>query len=531
MEKSKNITGIHVGEALRYSASWGDVWTTAWTANDCLYAVSDDTTAWSKSENIMTNLAFSKITGDHPDNLDGTTVNHMLEYGKACEIKPMPEGDGCCWKASGCVCVDDIIYIGVSRHLYGTHKAGFHQLTSNASFAKSADYGKTWTPTAEENYSNPMFPGPFFSNPYIIDYGKNGWVPEGFTQPDNSDKYIYAVSNDGAWNNGNAMRLARVLRSKLSDLNGSDWEFYRGTDGNMDGTLDLSWSHDINKSGTILYKDDCISMNGATYIPALNQYIMVQWYYPYLSEYKYYASVFDFYMAPHPWGPWNKVSSYDCTPFGYYNPTIPSKFISKDGLNMSVFTNGDFSYLSYVPEVHSDEDAAIPYCLTVIPITLDTEEKAPKAEPENKCLINNPSFEKGAIGWKAANVLAVAPNWPSKFDIYNHTIATKNVYSGKCAGRIIEAGSRLWQDIIGLKPSTQYRLMAYAKVRSENDELWVGVEGHGNNEVHVSVNNTEYKKVTIDFTTSKQSACATIFLYKNAGIGEAWFDEFDLIEM
>jgi hypothetical protein len=45
------------------------------------------------------------------------------------------------------------------------------------------------------------------------------WPPHG------ADQYVYAVSNDGYWNNGSLMKLGRVGRDRLENLNPADWEF------------------------------------------------------------------------------------------------------------------------------------------------------------------------------------------------------------------------------------------------------------------------------------------------------------------
>ena len=45
--------------------------------------------------------------------------------------------------------------------------------------------------------------------------------------------------NDGYWNNGNALYLARIPKAKLPNLNPSDIAYYVGGDGNSDA----AWTH------------------------------------------------------------------------------------------------------------------------------------------------------------------------------------------------------------------------------------------------------------------------------------------------
>jgi len=58
----------------------------------------------------------------------------------------------------------------------------------------------------------------------LIQYGRSAGV-------DNSDRFIYAVSNVGFWDRGNDMILGRVLKLKIAGRNGADWEYFTGGDG------------------------------------------------------------------------------------------------------------------------------------------------------------------------------------------------------------------------------------------------------------------------------------------------------------
>ena len=47
------------------------------------------------------------------------------------------------------------------------------------------------------------------------------------------------------------------------------------------------------------------------------------------------------YSAPAPWGPWTLFHTQDFEPQGFYNPSIPGKFISEDERKFWIST--DFS--------------------------------------------------------------------------------------------------------------------------------------------------------------------------------------------
>ena len=151
--------------------------------------------------------------------------------------------------------------------------------------------------------------------------------------------------------------LGRVPQASVQDR--SAWEFFAGMAGSRP-----TWTSDIAGKAPVL--DDTrrlypnlrpggvggpenlsvISQGGVVWNAPLRRYIYTSW-----SEY-----TFEFYEAPAPWGPWNLFLHHDagCYPWfglpksgqtdpgpknGGYGCTIPSKFISADGLSMWVQSN------------------------------------------------------------------------------------------------------------------------------------------------------------------------------------------------
>jgi hypothetical protein len=267
------------------------------------------------------------------------------------EPPPKPPADGQSWKSSGCAFIDGALYWTVARHKYPDkeHVAGLRQAAANASLIRSTDYGKTWTPSLQRNLDKPMFPGSQFATPYFIDYGRAN------PRPDGADRYVYAISNDGFWDNGDTLTLGRIERSKISHLDGADWEFFTGGD----GLENSRWSHDAGNARPILEKPGCLGETGAVYLPARRRYMMVGWYYPSGSGYLKGASkttVWDFYESPKPWGPWTLIHSHSWSPQGYYCPGICPKFQSAK--RVYVVTAGDFyNWWDY-------------YRLTLVPVDL-----------------------------------------------------------------------------------------------------------------------------------------------------------------
>ena len=339
-----------MGKSIRFPNCHGDVWTTTWADDDNLYSVTDDSKGFNNA--CDSNLAMNRITGGPPPNIQGATINPMSEFGKGTELKE----DGASWKASGLTCVDGVLYLSVSRHFYegvvDTKPNPAHrfliQQTWDASILKSTDHGKTWSRAPKLDHA--MFPGRIFSNPFFVQYGKDGQGTK-----DDADKYVYAVSNDGTWNNGNWMTLGRVSKGLIGRLDPGDWEFIQG----YDAQNQPIWRPRCDNALYVFRSPGHTSMTGIHYIKGLDLYIMPQWYYPHLEEFRWTVTRWDFYSAPAPWGPWTLFHTQDFDPQGFYNPSIPSKFISEDGRKFWIFVAGFYN---------SPENV---YGLNMIPVTLE----------------------------------------------------------------------------------------------------------------------------------------------------------------
>ncbi len=343
---NRPITGVRVEKEFRLPDNQGDTWIAAWAGDDNLYTPSDDTEGF--HEACHSNIAFNRLNGSDPMRFTGTTVNPMSDYGKNSQLGP----DHCNWKSTGCIWLDGAIYWAIARHHYGDDSGDPHkrQTAQNASIIKSTDFGKTWTRTAQQNYDAPMFPGPRFATPYFIQYG---YGHDTVTE-DNAGQYIYATSNNGFWDCGDDLVLGRVARSKIGSLNGRDWEYYTGGD----GMKSAAWSRQMNDSKPILEAALKIGMTGPVYLRQHGRYFMVSWYYPAGGgkiKDACFHTVWDFFESAKPWGPWNKIGSFDSKPAGWYTPNVCPKFQGKD--RVYVLTAGNWG---------SKQD----YRLTIVPLAI-----------------------------------------------------------------------------------------------------------------------------------------------------------------
>ncbi|MEJ7587441.1 MAG: hypothetical protein WKI04_07760 [Ferruginibacter sp.] len=348
-QKSEPIRDIRFDSGyFQISNSVGDEWAPTWGRDDNLYTGNDDGASFGGTNN---NLAFGKLEGNDPYSLKGTTVNPMNEYGFAGE----KAADSASWKTMNSYSVDGVLYMFVTRCLYPEQSGDNHNrhVFRSSSIIKSLDNGKTWTRSVEENYNKPMFPDKRFGAPYFVWYGKDG-----SGSVDNAGKYVYAVSNNGHFESGDNYIIGRVLKTKLPDLNATDWTFYTGGE----GMEDQSWTTNMDDATPILtYEKNC-SMTGMTYINGLNRYMMVVWHYTTYNLRTDPRTINDFYEAPHPWGPWTKFKTLDAGELGWYVPIIGQKFQTKVNSNTVkcfIYPTGNY------------QNSAL-YKLTYIPVTIST---------------------------------------------------------------------------------------------------------------------------------------------------------------
>src|SRR5579871_529932 len=354
LSRFMRIKRAEIGEPTRYPQSCGDLWATAWAADNSLYCVSDDTLGFDQA--CESNLAIHRITGDEPPHLQGKTLNAMPQFGKLAEFSSVDNG---MWKAMGLLCLEGVLYLAVSRHAHQRESPFLIQETWDASIIKSTDGGKTWS--AMPQLGHAMFPGHTFSTPFFVQYGQDG---QG--EADGAGAFVYAVSSNGVWNNGSSMVLGRVRRARIGRLEAQDWEFVH----EFDAQGQPVWRARHDTARYIFRNPGRTSMTGIHYIAPLGLYIMPQWYYPRLVDYRrsWSRTRLEFYQAPTPWGPWSLFHRQDFSPQAWYNPSFPAKFISKDGRHLWMFVAGNFT--------DYERGAALDgyYGLFMLPLTLEVED-------------------------------------------------------------------------------------------------------------------------------------------------------------
>jgi len=366
----------------------GDTWYNTWGADGDIYATSDDTDGFTGT--CSSNFAVNELAGATAGSLTSPYVNCMTSYGPGGSKGNY--GDGRTWKTDGIISVDGTLYVVVTRQDdgFGGYPVGF-QPSDDASIIKSADDGQTWSnsfgttddpggaappPSTTGTGAQAMFPGTSFPTPEFIQYGQDD---NPASTADGGNTYVYAMSNDGFAYDGNYYILGRVLRSQIADLNAADWQFYDGPPGG-NGMNPANWSSDPANATHVLSAPHQLSQASIVYDQPLHTYILASAYFPFTASWPGAgtgsASTWDFFEAPHPWGPWTRFfnqASSECY-FGchsssdesvaWYDPALVSKFISMGGLGTTVLSAADFG--------QSERPDDYTYRLHAFPFTLST---------------------------------------------------------------------------------------------------------------------------------------------------------------
>lgn len=346
----------------KFDDSNGDAWDPFWADDGNLYAFNCDGRGFGSQGR---NLAFNRLSGDSPSSLVGTQISSMDDYGTAGQVA----ADGATWKVGGQECIDGTFYAFVNRNIYGHQSRDplMRQIAFDSSLIKSSDRGLTWSRSAAENYASPMWPGGGFGAPFFIHYGQNG----GQVEADEARKYVYAVSTNGFWNDGDNLILARVKRDQLPHLQAGNWEYFAG----QDKQQAQRWSAQIADARMVVNGPAKCGQSPVCYVPGLGLYLLICWYNVGVLT-KWYEPDemrYDFYQADHPWGPWSMIDSHSdrflAKNSHMYGPSICAKFQEQRGseIHLSLFTSG-------CP--FEDEPSSL-YKLWRIPLVLCTQQPPP----------------------------------------------------------------------------------------------------------------------------------------------------------
>ena len=110
------------------------------------------------------------------------------------------------------------------------------------------------------------------------------------------------------------------------------------------------------------------------------------------------------------------------------------------------------------------------------------------------------------------------------------TAARGNAADGRRALRLAGAPAGVEQAVLHLKPDTDYVLTAKARLLGQSDPARLGVKDYGGAEKWSPADAPRYAPVSVAFRTGPTDTAATVYCFKPAGKGLAFFDDVELTE-
>lgn len=348
------ITGISLGSMTNYNTTptptftmTGDTYYNTRSNDGITYLTTMDTSGWNGLGGVQSSLQLAKFTQETPY-IIGSTVNYLTAYPFN---YPTPTA-----KAGGLMSIAGTLYALFTR--LGISASGFYEPITAGGLITSPDHGTTWnnqqtistyntTGTNVQPESQAFWPQGFsgtnFSSNHFIMYGADDGTrgnSVSANRVNDGNAYIYIISlgygsgsNSSVNNNDNAY-LMRVPRSKIGRLNINDYQYYVSGDGN----LDSNWTSNYASAGVILNNTGELGWSFIQYIPVLNRYLWLTFYYPDGAGGNATNSVWLEYESPTPWGTWTQIGTQSFPTTGYYSPMILTDTALSAGLSPTTVT-------------------------------------------------------------------------------------------------------------------------------------------------------------------------------------------------
>lgn len=342
------ITGAVLGATTLYNSinpnnqGTGDTFYNCKSDDGNTYMVSNDNSGFfinGQPTAMFAEMSLTRVTSESP--MVVQTIQRFLGY------ESPTQGflqDGFGSKGFGLFCLDHKLFLSYGRqnqdHTQPAHSNGAGNVLM------SEDHGVSWDNPQDPSVFSPngtppnplsssMWPGSpaTMGSMAFVKYGADDGTLGYFdpaNQHDNGNAFVYTVFNEGVWNGGgvlgggNVLYIARVPRAMMQNLNGSDWQWFTGGDGN----LDANWSSSESAAKPMLSAYGLLGTPDVVYIAALNRYVLLTFDYPLGAgtNGNILDCVWHMYESPHPWGPWTLAYRQEFVgPHGgAYNPIILS---------------------------------------------------------------------------------------------------------------------------------------------------------------------------------------------------------------
>ena len=350
--RSNHIRGLeYIDQPSKYPGTNSDVHNWTWGADDAIWVVDQD----GKNFGLKYNYADGTWTWSELLRVTGVPPNHRVEFVYGFERLGLrgPYPNLPVRWMGGTVAVGSRLYVAIAD--YAETIPGRDQWFVNSlalsygvlGIVVSEDGGKTWGNIPERHGAE--FLGSRFTNIQFVTFGP------GYTKvPPPLKGYIYAISSDFSWETGDHLFLARVPQERILDRRA--WQFYSGA-GEGHSPADPSWTDDEEKATPIFTDVGHTGLSDMIYNHGLRKFLLSVFsdVVPHTLDTPTNVAkkVWDLhtemqiYEGPSPWGPWRLV--YDERPWGgsdhtAYEPHIPAKWLSEDGLTGALLFSGDWVF-------------------------------------------------------------------------------------------------------------------------------------------------------------------------------------------
>ncbi len=283
------IRRAEFAKEIRRTAIDSDNWPLTWGDDDTQYTSYGDGFGFEPHVEKKLGMGFARIIGG-PGDYRGVNLRSAAEQTGNGAKSP---------KASGILMVDGVLYLWVRN-------------VENAQLLWSLDRGKTWQAGFKMETA--------FGSPAFLNFGRN--------YAGARDAFIYSYSQDGpsAYESDNGVMLARVAKDRMRDR--SSWEFFE----RLDAGGRPIWTPDVTRHGAVFhYPANCQRVD-AVYNAGIGRYLLALGY--------DHAGGWGLFDAPEPWGPWTTVLHRQWDLAGTHGYRLPAKWISKDGLTMTLVFSG-----------------------------------------------------------------------------------------------------------------------------------------------------------------------------------------------
>lgn len=322
----------------------GDMWPVTWAADDAIYAAAGDNDPGQgegtgfRGKPHWSPMNVWRVRDCPSPHVTPELVHNLpVDPKKYCQ-RPLTDLDNGV-KPAGLLSIAGTLYLAVANisDVNRPENPSFNrQRNVNAWIITSRDYGKTWDVdvTPQEFFTGRL------SSPHFVQFGRDyAGAP---------DEYIYALfpaANDGCsyWDNGDYMLLGRV---RIADILRRDrWEFWTG----IDQAGKPKWSNNDSSAAPVFSFPGFTAENHVAYNPGLGRFIMGNGGFygkdgqplPYHNGRRgQYRSQLTVYEATNLWGPWRLFYRVDDWGKGNYQPSFPTKWMSKDGREMVMVSSG-----------------------------------------------------------------------------------------------------------------------------------------------------------------------------------------------